>query len=138
MHKKFTFVLILLVMMATLISACGGGAAEPESTLDAVPAPYAGKTNPFAGSSDAVAAGKADFDINCASCHGETGLGDGPASAALTPQPASLADLNQAASDDYFFWRISEGKEGTAMVAWKTVLSEDQIWQVVTYLRTFE
>jgi len=28
----------------------------------------------------------------CASCHGEDGLGDGPAAAALDPKPASFAD----------------------------------------------
>ena len=139
MQNKFTFMLVLFVIMATLVSACGdGGSSEAESALDAAPAPYAGKTNPVSGSSEAISEGKASFDSTCTSCHGDTGLGDGPAAAALTPPPASLAELVKTADDDYLLWRISEGKEGTAMVAWKSILSEDQIWQVISYLRTFE
>jgi len=139
MYKNFTFIIILFVIMAILVSACGGGqSSEPEVTSPVVPAPYAGKTNPVAGSADAIAAGKSDYKSTCASCHGDTGLGDGAAAAALDPPPASLVELNKTASDDFFLWRISEGKEGTAMVAWKSILTEDQIWQIIAYLRTFE
>ncbi len=40
-----------------------------------------------------AAAGKALYDGKgaCASCHGTTGAGDGPAAAALNPKPASFA-----------------------------------------------
>lgn len=38
-----------------------------------------------------AAAGKATFDMNCMSCHGPTGKGDGPISAALNPKPRNLA-----------------------------------------------
>ncbi|MBL6962036.1 MAG: cytochrome c, partial [Anaerolineales bacterium] len=87
---------------------------------------------------EAIAEGKQVFESTCAACHGDTGLGDGPAAAALTPQPASLVEVNKTAADDYLLWRISDGKEGTAMVSWKTSFSEDQIWQVISYLRTFK
>ena len=36
-----------------------------------------------------------------------------------------------------FFWRINTGKEGTSMVAWKDTLTEEQIWQVISFIRTF-
>ncbi len=140
MRKSFVYSLIMLAIMATLIAACGGGEpaapAVPEGPV--VPAEYAGKTNSFAGSSDAIAEGKKVFESTCAACHGDTGLGDGPAAAALTPPPASLVEVNKTAADDYLLWRISDGKEGTAMVSWKTSFSEDQIWQVISYLRTFK
>ncbi|MBK8420507.1 cytochrome c [Candidatus Villigracilis saccharophilus] len=40
--------------------------------------------------------------------------------------------------DDYLFWRISFGKDGTAMIAWKDVLTEEQIWQIIAFIRTLE
>ena len=140
MSKNFVYSLIMLAIMATLIAACGGGepAAPAAPAGPVVPAEYAGKTNSFAGSSEAIAEGKQVFETTCAACHGNTGLGDGPAAASLTPQPASLVEVNKSASDDFLLWRISEGKEGTPMVGWKSSLSEDQIWQVVSYLRTFK
>ena len=78
------------------------------------------------------------FKTNCESCHGPQGHGDGPAGAALDPAPKNLAELQAMAGDDYLFWRISTGKEGTSMVPWKGVLSDDQIWQVVAFIRTLK
>jgi cytochrome c553 len=107
-----------------------------------VPEDYEGLTNPFAGNTEAIAAGAEIFATNCATCHGDTGMGDGPAAVGLDPKPASLADPDMVAdlSDGYFFWRISEGGAmepfNSAMPVWETVLSEDQIWQVVTFIRS--
>lgn len=107
-----------------------------------VPSAYATLTNPFAGDQDAITAGADLFATTCASCHGETGLGDGPAAIGLDPQPASLADAEMMAdmSDGYIFWRIAEGGTmepfNSAMPPWESALSEEQIWQLVSFLRT--
>jgi mono/diheme cytochrome c family protein len=103
------------------------------------PAEYAGLNNPLAEDADAEETGKGIYNVNCASCHGELGMGDGPASQYLDPQPKALAK-DGVLSDGYLFWRISEGGAiasfKSAMPAWKSSLSEQQIWQVITYLRT--
>jgi mono/diheme cytochrome c family protein len=134
MMKKVLFV--VLALFALLLAACGGGGAETPAPLDAVPADFAGKTNPLG--ADAAAAGAGVFKTNCESCHGPQGHGDGPAGAALDPAPKDLAELQMRAGDDYLFWRINTGKEGTSMVAWKGVLTDEQIWQVIAFVRTLK
>ncbi len=131
--KKVFFVVLALVSI--FVAACGGGSSEP-AALDAVPAEYAGATNPLG--ADAAAAGAEVFKTNCESCHGPQGYGDGPAGAALDPAPKNLVEVAAQAGDDYLYWRINTGKEGTAMVAWKGVLTDDQIWQAVAFIRTLK
>lgn len=108
----------------------------------AAPEEYADLTNPMAGDETAVAAGKSTFEIYCMSCHGEGGQGDGPAAEALNPKPADLTDgmMMTDLGDEYLFWRISEGGAmapfNSAMPAWKNSLSEEQRWQLVTFVRS--
>ena len=124
-----------------LLTACGATSDSSNSNSEdapiaTVPADYAGKTNPL--STDAATAGNEVFQNNCAMCHGAQGHGDGPAGQSLEPKPRNLAVLQKSVGDDYLFWRISEGKPGTSMVAWKGILSEDQIWQAVSFIRTLQ
>lgn len=136
--KKMLFVVMVVLVLA--LSACGGGGKATESTTVEVPADYAGKTNPMANDAAAVTAGQEIYTTNCASCHGDSGGGDGAAGAALEPKPAALNSLSADISDAFLFWRISEGGMmepfNSSMPAFKGVLSEEQIWQVVTYIHT--
>ncbi len=132
--KKVVFP--VLVLLAVILTACGGGAKTDPNALAPVPAEWAGKTNPLG--ADAATAGAEVFKTNCETCHGPQGHGDGPAGAALDPQPKNLADLQTRAGDDYLFWRINTGKEGTSMVPWQGILTEEQIWQVVAFIRTLK
>jgi len=130
----------LVVLSFFVLTACGENnspaGSEPISTPAPVPAGYAGKTNPFG--PEAAGEGAKIFKTNCETCHGPQGHGDGPAGAALDPRPKDLSELQKVAGDDYLFWRISEGKEGTSMVAWKGILTEEQIWQVISFIRTLK
>ena len=130
--KKILFVLVVLAALA--LAACGGGNAV--ATVAPVPAEYAGATSPLG--ADAATAGAEVFKTNCESCHGPQGHGDGPAGVALDPQPKNLAVFVPTVGDDYLYWRVNAGKEGTSMVAWKGVLTDEQIWQVVAFLRTLK
>src|SRR5512138_1260184 len=133
------FVLIMFVSIFAL-AACGGNAASSttgeNATLASVPTEYAGLTNPLG--ADAAQKGAEVFHTNCEMCHGPQGHGDGPAGQALDPHPRNLALLQTTAGDDFLFWRISEGKPGTSMVAWKSILTEEQIWQAVSFIRTLK
>jgi len=133
--KKFGYLILLGFLV---LSACGSNSSS-NSTLtpiETVPAEYAGKTNPL--DVNAATEGAEVFRSNCISCHGERGEGDGVASQSLDPKPANLIDVSKSADDDYLYWRISAGKPGTSMVAWKGILTEEQIWQAVTFIRTLK
>ena len=136
--KKF---LLIVLAGSVLLSACGTSSDESDTSgsnepLATVPADYAGKTNPFG--SEAASEGAQVFQSSCEACHGPQGHGDGIASQSLEPKPKNLAVLQESVGDDYLFWRISEGKPGTSMVAWKAILTEEQIWQAVAFIRTLE
>jgi mono/diheme cytochrome c family protein len=132
--KKTLFSLFVFAVLA--LAACGGGEADKISASDTIPAEFAGQTNPLG--ADAAIAGAEVFKNNCVPCHGEQGHGDGPAGAALDPKPKNLAVFAATVGDDYLYWRINAGKEGTSMVAWKGVLIDEQIWQIVSFIRTLK
>lgn len=135
--RRIVFVMLVGIVMLT---ACGGNGSSSSGSGDeplaTVPTEYAGLTNPLG--ADTADSGAEVFKTNCQMCHGAEGHGDGPAGQALDPQPRNLAELQTKAGDDFLFWRISEGKPGTSMVAWKGILSKEQIWQVVSFIRTLK
>jgi len=106
---------------------------------EGVPAPYRGARSTISTTPETVAEGQNLYSTNCVSCHGATGLGDGDAGRALTPSPALLAHMVQMpmAVDEYLIWSISDGGEpfGTDMPAFKDVLTNDEIWKIIAYMR---
>ena len=71
----------------------------------------------------------------CIRCHGIDGKG--AQGIKLVPPPADLSSSSvQNRLDGTLFRRIHEGKPNTAMGAWKHALSDDEIWDVLAYVRT--
>ena len=138
---------LIIASLALIVTAC---AAQPtpepnvpdpptiEPTVEIVdPTVDLRGSNPIEASAASLEQGGAQYAAFCATCHGDAGAGDGPAAAALTPQPADLAGPEvQANSDDKLFAIISDGVEGTAMPPWGSILSEDDRWHVVNFLRS--
>ena len=91
-----------------------------------------------------VAQGKILFAKTCASCHGQSGKGDGPASKGLIDiweRPITPADLSEAhyKSGDKpadLFRTISTGLDGTPMVGFHGTLKSEEIWNLVAYVRS--
>lgn len=133
-------ILLLILTNSFILAACSSSespsARSENATLASVPTEYAGITNPLG--ADAASQGAEVFKTNCEMCHGPQGHGDGPAGQALDPRPRNLAELQTKAGDDFLFWRIREGKPGTSMVAWKGILTDQQIWQVISFIRTLK
>ena len=88
---------------------------------------------------DTVREGGALYAKNCAACHDASGMGHGEAGLALYPSPALLAHLIRMPGtvDEYLLWAISDGGKpfGTKMPAFKDVLAEEQIGQIIIYMR---
>lgn len=140
--------LLLIVLLTLFLAACGaqGNGTSPGMGMGGdglmarhhaeIPAEYAGLTNPIPGDEASVERGAELYAMNCASCHGDGGMGDGPAASALNPAPAPVAHTSQMMADDYLFWRISEGGTpfNTSMPAWKP-LDEQARWDMINYMR---
>ena len=114
----------------------GGGNGMMTRHHAEIPAEYIGVTNPIPVDETSLERGATLYATNCASCHGDGGMGDGPAGAALDPVPAPVAHTSQMMADDYLFWRISEGGTpfSTSMPPWK-VLDEQSRWDLINYMR---
>jgi mono/diheme cytochrome c family protein len=104
-----------------------------------LPEQYVAAQNDVGYTINAIAAGGPLFAAHCSQCHGKSGLGNGELASALSPSPALLAYMIQQpiAIDQYLLWTISEGGKpfGTAMPAFKNELNQEQIWQIIAYLR---
>jgi mono/diheme cytochrome c family protein len=98
------------------------------------PAGEKDKKNPLPADAQTIAQGKKVADVNCVSCHGAKGKGDGAAAVALNPKPADWTSAKvQAESDGAIFWKISTGRG--AMPAWNFLPERDR-WALVRYIRS--
>ena len=94
------------------------------------------KKSPIAPSAKVVEQGKKLAQVNCVSCHGSGGKGDGAAAVALNPKPADWTSKKvQGESDGEIFWKITTGRG--AMPPWRH-LSEADRWALVQYVRTLK
>ena len=109
-----------------------GAAAVPEGPYPgiAVSAIEANTTNPYAGDSVAAEHGRQLFvALNCTGCHGFE------AKAGLMAPPLTDNFWRYGGSDADVFNSIYEGR-AKGMPAWGAVLSQNQIWELVSYVRT--
>jgi mono/diheme cytochrome c family protein len=110
-------------------------AQPPQQEPWVAPSRAAKKANPVKPDSASLDAGKRIYDRECLSCHGPKGAGDGAKAADLERKPGNLASPAMwEQSDGALFWKISEGK--SPMPATKTLISDDERWHVINFLRT--
>jgi mono/diheme cytochrome c family protein len=105
-----------------------------------VPAPYSGMTNPLPRRKEVLDHGAKIYTEHCATCHGDSGAGNGPGGRNLAPPPGNLvwlSDVPERQWDEFMVWTIAEGGTalGTSMPAYRELLSQEDIWAVTAYIQ---
>ena len=148
--KKVLMLLVCLVSVCSLLGAVGAYMDEKRPAAksahdekegdryghEAVPMETEKKANPIPFEAESVSRGEAHYGKYCLGCHGAAAKGDGPMADKLPHRPA---DLIHAIADDpegKLAWIIANGYG--KMPAWKSVLSEKDIWDVLNYLKMLE
>jgi mono/diheme cytochrome c family protein len=107
------------------------------ATANAVALPRVDMTLPMPqGLKGDAAAGRAFYNANCATCHGDKGDGKGPRAYFINPKPRVLVSDESRAifNRPAIFAAVSAGKLGTEMPAWDKVLTPQQIANVSEYV----
>jgi len=133
---------ILMAPVAALVAICVLSPARAD-TVPASPMPEA--TEEF------VEKGRTIYFQRCSFCHGLLGDGEGPAAKYLDPRPRDFTlgtfkfrttQSGELPTNADLFRTVSRGLPGTAMQAFdsdliKNGLSEEERWQVISYIKTF-
>lgn len=127
----------LVLVVAVLLLSGGGGprdAGAQGAGAWVAPESEKAKKNPLPSDKKASEQGEKVAKINCVSCHGNKGKGDGPAAVALNPKPADWTSKRvQDMPDGEIFWKVTNGRG--PMPSWRH-LPENDRWALVRYIRT--
>ena len=104
----------------------------------AVPDNYKKMKNPVAADASSLKSGKELWAKHCQSCHGKSGLGDGPKAAQLKTEPGDLSSAKfHAQSDGELYYKVAEGRKDMPSFK-KKIPDEEDIWSLVNYMRTLK
>lgn len=131
---------VIVVLSALLLTACNFTLAAditpPPDYVSPTPMPTLGPLHPS--NPPNVQNGAAIYKEHCAACHGDKGLGDGPQSMQLgVAVPAfGLPEIARSASPAEWFKVVSQGNLQRFMPPFVGALSEQERWDVVSYVMT--
>jgi mono/diheme cytochrome c family protein len=137
MKRKRELYHFLKMILSSILLLAGFNFTQAQSNSWTVPKAAVNVQNPLAKDAASIKNGSTLYKAYCSPCHGDKGKGDGAASASLNPKPADhTSAMVQAESDGTLYYKISEGHAHTAMPPFKAVLSSDQRWALINFMRT--
>jgi high-affinity iron transporter len=126
----------LLLLLLTVVTGVAVGGRTAVEAANAPSSAAAAAVNPVNPDTASVERGHRMYLANCSSCHGASGLGDGPAASGMLPAPGDLHGAVPDLSDGTLAFRIGNGEVGTQMPAFAAVLTDSDRWDLVNYLRS--
>lgn len=130
-RRLFRFALGLLMAGGVPLLARQPKAEDgPAAQMSKAPVSAYSLQNPFADQLGAAAAGLKLYQQHCSPCHGSDGFGLGRAVNLHSPSI-------RHAPPGVLFWAIRNGRLRKGMPSWSR-LPDQQIWQLVTYLKMFQ
>jgi mono/diheme cytochrome c family protein len=137
---------LLVSALSLLAAAIEGCKANPpgkvEYSLMTVSKHYVfirnkGEQNPLSPSESNIAAGREAFTHYCIACHGLDGQNTGvPFADHMSPPVPSLASQDvQSYTDGQLKWVIDNGIAPSGMPGSKGILSDDEIWSTIIFIR---
>ena len=95
----------------------------------------AAATNPLTINEENLKAGASTYKDMCARCHSTPGNNPGAYGQSFYPPAPQLSGGMPNYTDSQLFWTIKHGIRNTGMPAWGSMLSDDEIWQLVSLLK---
>lgn len=133
--------LFSLLAALTLVSckANGPGRIETMAANKAKRITIGGKDwkNPLPDTIEAVMIGAKQFQQHCQVCHGQDGHNTGvPFASRMSPPVSDLgSEDTQEYTDGQMKWIVENGIRFTGMPGWEGLLSDDEMWYMVRYMR---
>ena len=109
------------------------------TAASAVPADVASVSNPVKPTPESQAKAKKLYDMDCAICHGEKGDGKGDVVNDLNLKMKDFTDPATLKNrpDGELFYHIKNGQPDLKMPPEAPRAKDDDIWNLVTYVRSF-
>jgi len=137
MERNKSILKIAVALIICLLPLTSSANAQQQSKPWPVPDEYKNMKNPVAVSEAGNKAGMVLYTKYCASCHGKTGLGDGVKARALKDFAGDFSGAHyQDQTDGEHFYKTKFGRG--EMPKYEGKLTDEDIWSIVNYMRTFK
>ena len=91
--------------------------------------------NPVQITSDNLTEGAKEYEEHCAFCHGGAKAKISPMQDKLNPPAPQLIDRIPHDDEAWLFWVIKHGVRMTGMPAWDGILSDEEIWKIIAFIK---
>lgn len=91
--------------------------------------------NPMAPTPANLSAGAKEYEEHCAVCHGGASAKLSPLREKFSPPAPQLINKIPHDPDAWLFWVTKHGVRLTGMPAWDGILSDDEMWQTVAFIK---